>query len=239
MKKTIICLLIAILFLHVQVQAQKTKHPHQKTTFGIIGGGTMTTVTGTDFPNGDKLDNDFIFGFHGGINVEIPIAANLYFQPGLQFVTKGAKKDDANFTETDNIYYVEMPLNLVIKPKAGTGHFLIGLGPAVAYGVAGKWKYDEKAGTQNDMDGKVKFKKSWNPLDPNPDNNRYIRPFEVSVGLLVGYQFKSNLLIQLSGNYGLTNIASEIETANTAFVQAKARNIGARLSIGYRFRSKK
>lgn len=230
MKRTIIFLLIAALFVCNPTQAQKTK-----TTFGIQGGANMNNVVGKDVPYGDKLDNDFIPGFHFGFNVEIPLFQGLYFQPGIQAITKGAKKKTSNSTTTVNIYYVEMPLNFIFKPQAGTGQFIIGIGANVAYGVGGKWKYDEVGGSQNDIDGKLKFKNTLNPSDPNPSNDRYIRPLDVSADLILGYQLKNNLFFQLNGQYGLINTTPKIETTAPGFVQGNAKNVSFGLSIGYRF----
>ena len=235
MKRTIISLLMATLLYCTTTHAQKTKTKHSKTTFGIQGGANMNNVVGTDFPNGDKLDNSFIPGFHLGINVEIPLASIFHFQPGLRFITKGAKNKGSNFTQTVNTYYVEMPLNFVFKPQAGSGQFIIGVGANVAYGVGGKWKHDQAGGSQNDIDGKMKFKNSFNPADPNPDNNRYIRPLDVSAGLILGYQLKNNLFFLLNGQYGLTNITPKIEVNAPGVVQGKAKNVSFGLSVGYRF----
>jgi hypothetical protein len=233
MKRTLISLLIVTLLFCNTTQAQKTKT--SKTTFGIQAGANMNNVVGKDVPYGDKLDNDFIPGFHFGFNVEIPLFSGMYFQPGIQAITKGAKKKTPNSTETVSIYYVEIPLNLVYKPQVGESNFIIGIGANVAYGIGGKWKYDEVGGSQNDIDGKVKFKNSLNPSDPNPDNDRYVKPLDVSAGLILGYQFKNNLFFQLNGQYGLLSITPKIETTTPGFVQGNARNISFGLSIGFRF----
>jgi Outer membrane protein beta-barrel domain len=236
MKRTIISLLIATTLLSITTQAQETKKKHSKTTFGIQGGANMNNVVGTDFPNGDKLSNDFIIGFHFGVNIEIPISGSIYFQPGLQAITKGAKKKTSNYTETENFYYVEMPLNFLFKPQAGSGHFLIGVGANVAYGIGGKWKYDEVGRNQFDENGKIKFKNSWNPLTPNPEKDKYIRPLDVSAGLILGYQLKNNLFFQLNGQYSVLNVIPKIETTTPGFVQGNGKNINFGLSVGYRFK---
>lgn len=232
MKRTIISLLIATFFCY-SLQAQKTKN-YSKTTFGIQAGGNMNKVTGTDI-NGDKLDWDFVTGFHGGVNVEIPLVSNLYFQYGLLLITKGAQKKSPTASETHTYYYVEMPLNFLFKPQVGSGQLIIGVGANVAYGVGGKWKYDRAGGTQYDQNGKVKFKKSWNPLDPNPDNAAYLKPIDVGVGIILGYQLRNNLFFQLNGQIGVINTASEIETIDPSIVQPKAKNMGFGLSVGFRF----
>jgi hypothetical protein len=233
MKRTLFSLLIATTLLTSTAQAQETKKKYPKTTFGIQAGANMSKVTGTDI-NGKKLNTDFITGFHGGVNVEIPLGSIVYLQPGLQFITKGAKKKSPTSTETHTYYYAEMPINFLFKPQVGKGHFIVGVGANIGYGVGGKWKYYE-AGTQNDKNGKVKFKKSWNPLSPNPDNAEYLKPIDVGVGLIVGYQLGNNLFFQLNGQYGVINTASEIETTDPTIVQPNAKNVSFGFSMGFRF----
>ncbi|MCO5240196.1 MAG: hypothetical protein M9904_09065 [Chitinophagaceae bacterium] len=36
--------------------------------------------------------------------------------------------------------YIEMPVDLLYSPKAGSGNLLIAVGPYVGYGTGGKWK---------------------------------------------------------------------------------------------------
>jgi hypothetical protein len=236
MKKTIIYLLIATISLYSTAQTKKSKKQHSKITFGIQGGVNMNNIVGTGFPNGDKLDNDFILGFHGGVNVDIPLFSSIYLEPGLQFITKGTKKKGTNYTETYNISYVEMPLNFVFKPQAGKGHFLIGLGADVAYGISGKWKYDEAGGTQNDVNGKIKFENSLSPsVLINPTTDKYVKPFDAAVGLLVGYQLGNGLFFQINGQYGVMNSTPKLEINDPTIVQGNAKNIGFGLSLGYRF----
>jgi hypothetical protein len=235
MKRTLLFLLIATSLFTPTAYGQKSKNQHPKTTFGIQGGANMNNVIGKGVAYGDKLDNDFFVGFHLGFDVEIPLFKSLYFQPGIQAITKGSKSKRPTFTEIDNIYYIEMPLNFVFKPEAGGGHFIIGLGANVAYGIGGKWKSDAVGGSQNDHDGKIKFKKSWNPSSPNPDNDKYVKPLDISAGLTLGYQLKNNLFFQLNGQYGLINITPEVEGLQSGYVQGNAKNISFGLSLGFRF----
>jgi len=62
-----------------------------KMSFGVLGGVNFQNLNGKDM-SGDKLENEMLIGFHAGVNVQIPIAPQFYFQPGLIFSTKGAKK---------------------------------------------------------------------------------------------------------------------------------------------------
>ena len=61
-----------------------------KMSFGILGGANYQNLNGK-LSSGDKLENDMLLCFHGGVNVQIPIAPEFYFQPGVMFAIKGAK----------------------------------------------------------------------------------------------------------------------------------------------------
>jgi hypothetical protein len=52
-----------------------------KSSFAILGGVNFYNLNGKD-NNGNKLANDMIIGFHAGLNLQIPVAPQFYFQPG-------------------------------------------------------------------------------------------------------------------------------------------------------------
>ena len=54
----------------------------QGTAFGVRAGVNFQNINGKD-ANDDKLENDLITAFHAGVQVDIPIAPQFYFQPGL------------------------------------------------------------------------------------------------------------------------------------------------------------
>jgi len=59
---------------------------------GIQGGINFQNINGKD-GSGEKLTNSLITGFHAGVNINIPVATDFYFQPGLLFSVKGSKND--------------------------------------------------------------------------------------------------------------------------------------------------
>ena len=87
--KTKIFSFVLILMLSVPLAiAQNTDKA--KMAFAVLGGINFQNLNGKDI-DGDKLENDMIIGFHAGVNVQIPIVPQFFFQPGLLFTTKGAK----------------------------------------------------------------------------------------------------------------------------------------------------
>lgn len=204
--------------------------------FGLLGGVNFQNINGKD-SNGDKLENGLLTGFHAGVNVNIPIAPDFYFQPGLLFSVKGANneffspdiKAAGDYTTTTRLSYIEMPLNLLFRPQLGNGFLLLGFGPYVAYGISGM---ETTQLSSLSVDRKVKFKNSvegWTDLV----ENAYYRPFDAGANILFGYEFGMGAFIQLNAQLGLLKINPEYGWVTDD--QRAYKNTGYGLSLGYRF----
>ena len=224
-------LITAIVFSTLFLQAQQKASHASRTSFGLRGGVNFQNINGKD-ENGDKLENDMLTGFNVGINAEIPVGTDIYFQPGLLYSIKGAKTKGVFFGQTINreikISYLELPLNLVYKPLLGKGHLLLGFGPYVALGINGKVTY-EGGGINQSSD--IKFENTVSPSDP--DNVFYLRPLDAGANFLVGYEFSNKLSFQLNTQLGLTKINPEYEGVSND--ETSAKNTGFGFSLGYRF----
>ncbi len=192
----------------------------QKTSFGILGGVNFQNLNGKD-AEGDKLENKIKPGFHAGLNVQIPIVPDFYFQPGLLFTTKGCKAEDDNDVKI-NISYLELPLNLVYKPLVGKGHFMLGFGPYLAYGISGKVK-------DGDDSEDIEFS---NKVD-SPQTVLTLRPFDAGANIFAGYELPVGLFFQLNTQLGLLNIQPEYEGMEDN--EFSLKNTGFSLSAGFRF----
>lgn len=225
MKKTIILLLTATAFFSTSSHAQKA-------TFGFQGGANMQKFVGKS-TDGSKVTNDFVKGAHVGFNVEIPICRGFYIQPGLQFITKGTKNETSLYTSTANLYYLEMPIYFVVKPQAGKGHLIIGVGSEVSYGLGGKWKYEDALYPLKNKNADVKFKNTVTPAD-DPVNTLYIAPLDVSIAAIFGYEFKNSFFLQVNGQYGLLNRIPKHKSGDP-LNKAELKNIGFGITVGHRF----
>jgi hypothetical protein len=178
--------------------------------FGILGGVNFQNLNGK-LSSGDKLANDMLLGFHGGVNVQIPLAPEFYFQPGLMFAVKGAKNTTTIFgkeyTDETKINYLEVPLNLVYKGALGNGFVMVGFGPYVAYGISVKQII---AGDSFTIERGVDYD-----------------AFDAGGNIFAGYEMASGIFLQLDTQFGMVNINPDdnITTKNTGFG----------LSLGYRF----
>jgi hypothetical protein len=199
-----------------------------KTSFAILGGVNLQNLNGKDM-SGDKLENDMLTGFHAGVNVQLPVAPQFYFQPGLMFSTKGAKNTHGVLTNTYKLSYVELPLNFVYKAQVGNGYFMLGFGPYVAYGIGGKAIYE---GGDAKIERDIEFKNEVESGDPIMTT--YIKPFDAGANLFFGYELPAGLFLQLNTQLGLIDINP---TDNRIIGDKKStlKNTGYGISLGFRF----
>ena len=207
--KTKILSTLMILFLSASLALAQTTET-AKMSFAVIGGINFQNLNGKT-PAGVKLENDMLMGYHLGVNVQIPIAPEFYFQPGLLYAVKGAKNTYVLGTEFKNtkINYIEMPLNLVYKALLGNGYFMLGFGPYLAYGIGGK--STTEGGIEQDID----YKK-----------------FDAGANMFAGYEMPGGIFLQMDTQFGMLNINPENSDSND---KSKTNNTGFGLSVGYRF----
>ena len=224
-------LITAIVVATMCMQAQEKVNLGGNTSFGLRAGVNFQNINGKD-ENGDKLDNKMLTGFNIGINAEIPIGVDYYFQPGLLYTVKGAKSEEVILGQTINgkikISYLELPLNFLYKPQLGTGKLLLGFGPYVALGISGKATYE---GGGSSLDSDIKFKNK--VMTTDSDDFFYLKPLEAGANLLAGYEFANRVSFQLNAQLGLTKINPEYEGVYDDKTSAKNTVFG--FSLGFRF----
>ena len=198
-----------------------------KTSFAILGGINFQNMIGTD-TYGNKLANDMINGYHVGINIQVPVAPNLYFQPGLLFTTKGAKNTYGSLTGKYNISYMEFPLNFVYKTLLGKGNVMIGFGPYIAYGFGGKASiYNESTTIESDIVFKNVVEKG------DPLLVAYFKTYDGGANIFAGYELADGLFCQLNAQFGMIRINPVDNRISND--KSSVRNMGFGISIGYRF----
>jgi len=198
-----------------------------KTSFAVLGGVNFQNLNGEDM-SGDKLENNLIVGYHFGVNAQIPVAPEFYFQPGLQFSTKGAKNTVSSMTNTYKLSYIELPLNFVYKAQLGNGFIFVGLGPYVAYGVAGKAIYEGGSVTS---ESDIVFKNE--VVLGDPLLTVYVKPFDAGGNILFGYEMAGGLFLQMNAQLGMLDIKPDhyLNPDDSSTL----KNTGYGLSLGYRF----
>lgn len=191
---------------------------YSQISLGIKAGVNLQNFNGED-DDGDDLEMDLKPGFLVGADVEIPVAQDFYFRPGLLFSTKGAKEDDTKAI----VSYIELPLHLMYKPQLGSGKIFIGLGPYVAYGISGKFKDDD--GNEEDIE-------FTNDVKMDDDAIFFMKPLDAGADIFFGYEFAFKLSVQLDAQLGLLNLSPKSEGEDPEGI---LKNTGFSLSLGYRF----
>ncbi len=218
---------LAIILLLTAPMAIGQTAEKSRTSLGILGGANFMNLTGKDH-SGDKLSNDLLVGYHAGINIQIPLVRQFFFQPGLLFSTKGAKNTSGSVTSTTRISYFEMPLNFVYKGKLGNGYVLLGFGPYIGYGVGGKVTV---TGGDLSYNGDVVFQNSVELSDPILDT--YVKSFDAGGNIFAGYEMAGGLFFQFNTQLGMLKINPE--NAWFSNDEASVKHTGFGLSLGYRF----
>ena len=220
--KTRLFSLLLILILSVPFAiAQNTDN--KKISFAVLGGVNFQNLNGKDV-NGDKLENDILIGYHAGVNVQIPIVPQFYFQPGLLYSLKGAKNTEGSDTYKVKISYIELPLNFVYKALLGKGYFFLGFGPYIGYAIGGK--IIPESGSAID----IKFKNTVETGDPEEP---YFKAFDAGANIFAGYELVNGIFLQMNTQLGLLKINPEDKRITDD--KSSVKNTGFGLSIGYRF----
>lgn len=195
-------------------------------SFGILAGVNFQTLSGTDH-SGDALENDLLLGYHAGVNIQIPLVPEFYFQPGLLYSLKGAKNTSGALTSTTRVSYIELPLNLVYKGRLGNGYFMVGFGPYISYGIGGKVT---TTGGNATLETDVIFQNSVALTDPLTAT--YFKPLDAGGNIFAGYEMAGGLFFQLNTQLGMLMVNPE----NAWFADDKAsvKHTGFGLSLGYR-----
>ncbi len=185
---------------------------------GIFGGINFQNLNGKN-SSGDKLEYNLITGFHAGANAQIPIAPEIYFQPGLIFSTKGSIDKNASSELKYKLNYLELPLDIVYKGLLGKGHVFLGFGPYISYAVGGKIIIGSDKTN-------IEFKNTYVTGDPV---NGVFKRIDAGAGIFAGYELENGVFLQLNTDLGLLKINPEID-------QLSVKNTGFGLSAGYRFK---
>jgi hypothetical protein len=197
----------------------------QDTRFGVTAGAAIASMKAKS--GGVSLTTDGKIGPTVGVLASIPVTEMFRFLPILSFLQKGGKLkySGSGYTseEKQTLSYLELLLNMVYYAPAGNGSFFAGLGPAISFGMSGKYKYKETG--QPDEEGDIEFGSN--------ENTDHYKPLEVGGNLIAGYEFANGFFAALNYNLGLSNIDVEGNSDNSS----KTRYFGIR--VGYFFARKK
>ena len=223
MKSKVLVLVLAVMVFTFTTKAQ--------ISFGLRAGVNLQNINGKSL-TGDDLEYDLKTGFHAGLNVEIPLVAGFYIQPGVLYSSKGAKGEDVLTTKEIkwSLSYIEVPVNLLYKPSLGPGKLLLGFGPYVAYAVGGSVKREDQ------KDGELEYENDVTLAQYSGGaviGTYYAKRLDVGGNLLFGYEFAKKISVQLNAQLGMANINPKIKDYDND--KSKRKNTGFGISLGYRF----
>ncbi|MBS0025744.1 porin family protein [Chitinophaga sp. 22321] len=212
---------------------------------GVKGGWNLSNIT-TDNA-GNTKDSRALSGFNVGVIADLPLVPKiLSFQPGVFYTTKGTKlevgdRDKVTVTNpyskfTSNPSYIEVPLNFVAKLPIGQNSSLFaGAGPYVAFGVAGKNKYElvTPVGTTSSSSS-IKWDDDtpFNNGDPNQGYDKFKR-FDWGGNVQIGAEL-NNFLISAQYGIGFAKVRSGQDNST----DDKSKNRVFSVSVGYLFGGK-
>lgn len=177
--------------------------------FGVRAGLNIAGLSGED---AEDIDNKM--GIHAGLFYEHMLSEALYLRPGALLSFKGAKAEDefggVTFSNSINLSYIEVPIDLVYKIPVGANSFNINAGPYVGLLMGATSKFDD--GTTSESED---VKENVKGLD---------------FGLNIGAEFQLNAIgIGAGYGLGLANID------NTEGDDATIKNKNLTLYLAYRF----
>lgn len=214
MKKFLLVLACAICTLTASAQyasdasssffsVQKSDQP---VTFGIRGGVNFAkqsvSYDGYSFSPKNNV------GFNVGVSVDIPMLESLYLQSGLYYTVKGYKSEEEGYTEKATPSYLELPILASYRYNfSDFTQLQINFGPYLAYGVAGKYKWDDGDEDEDFFDD---------------DTNRFDAGLAIGAGMTFGHIF-----VGVNYDLGLTNILKDSD--------GSLKNRCLSINVGYNF----
>jgi hypothetical protein len=203
--------LSSLLFIVFSVNAQK------HTT--ILEAGMNTSWV--SITNGGRFDKaNTLISYQLGLTWDKHLSKSAYLQSGIHYTGKGAKmqlgeenQDAIWYKSTSNPFYLEIPLNLVLKSK-GKSPVFAGVGPYMAFGVGGKNKVEGKMdNTFFKSEDKIKFTdEEQGTTLPLPDLAGFPNMHRLDYGfnILAGVECKK-LVFRAQYGYGLAKLAPGYE----------------------------
>jgi hypothetical protein len=234
MKKKVMVLCSSFLCLLFVISANAQK---SKSSAIIKGGVNFANISIND--DGDVDDAKSLTSFQVGVIGDLYLLPILSLQPGIIFTGKGSKvqtgeESDASWMKsTTNPYYIEIPVNLVLKtPGTGT-RFFAGAGPYLGIGIAGKRKME---GSIFGADFESKENIKWSNDDPTTFDEEegagfgVLRRFDYGLNGTLGIETGG---LVLAANYGLGLAKLQSGTDSDTDKNNKHRVIS--LTVGFKF----
>lgn len=165
----------------------------QKTSFGIEAGTSLANIHVKY--SGGSIDAKEKIGITAGVTADVPLAHNFSFRPALNFVQKGYKYSDIDYTDKLTLNYIEISMNVLFKPKMSGLQFFVGAGPSVAFALSGKEK-------ENDYGTITTYKVEFGNNEDEDD----MKGVDFGANLITGIQLRNGFLVSINYDLGINNL---------------------------------
>ncbi|NML23328.1 PorT family protein [Pseudoflavitalea sp. G-6-1-2] len=192
---------------------------------GVKGGPNLSNQRTRTRGMNSAGNLDYITGFQTGLTSDIKLTSTLHLRPELQYTAKGSQGKGDGIKVKSNPGYLELPLNLVVYREGAKLSYYAGVGPVLAYGISGKYKFNDSS---NDLFGK---------------DGTY-RRFELGFNIVAGIDLPGGFTAALNFNRAITKAWSntihvtDMQGNDRGTLHTYARNFSLGISVGYFFYKK-
>ncbi|TWW02487.1 outer membrane beta-barrel protein [Chitinophaga pinensis] len=201
---------------------------HAQVSLGLRGGYTLSATqikNAQGYKSNSIGTNSQLKNLHADLIINVPVYKNLYFQPLVRYITKGAylrplPSKSGLLEESANqlkLHYLEVPLNVMVKIPVSVGKIVFGAGPYVAYGLNGSYDLDLMYnGTVLSTESHdVQFNYKDRGIAPGVRLNR----FDAGANIAVGFEFNNLMVVgaNLSRGYANLDRTSSAKITNSYF----------------------
>lgn len=188
---------------------------YSQTSVGVIGGYNLSSFLPKRNLESYGYDVTSRSGWRAGLIADRHLWSKFYLQPQFLLNRKGYNysfnnEASGSYSKTERQFlYLELQANLLFKQQIGKGRLFVGAGHYIGRGVAGK----ERATGYMILDGKqvdyifhydIKYRSK------EPDNNsameKYVKPYDLGLNFLAGYELKNGLFFNATYSRGLTEL---------------------------------
>lgn len=197
--------------------------------YSLIAGFNLASLKTENNSDYDKLKP----GFHVGGAVAFPLSEFLAIEPGLRFSMKGESYEYSGYNTSNNLNYLEIPLNGVYKVDLGGNVVLLNAGPYLGISLGSKRK------TSNDGNStKVKIDTETLDYGLNAGASFLMEPYtfglQYGLGLADVFNVTSNnRVISLSLGYRLGNKTDILNLKNSFSGNKQIPNHSAKQTEDY------
>ncbi len=169
---------------------------------------------------GNKVTTSFKTGAAFGFVIDMEIADNIYFQPGVFYLMNGCTLKDPKGSY--NINTLTFPLNIEYKSgEKCSSRFFAGAGPYIGDNISGDYIIEDN-GIIPGTSGKLTI---------GSDKNANLKALDLGIGANIGYQLKKRLYLRIRYQAGLVNLTPGGDNKNSM----KTSSIG--ITLGCLFAS--